>query len=74
MALRTLRYPSDYLPQHTSFDFSASKSFRENTTVSVNVLNIVNRRVLLDNSLTFGGFHYNDPREIFGEVRFHFHY
>ena len=67
-------YPADYLPQHTTFDLSASKAMRGNTTVSVNVLNVANRRVLLDNSLTFGGFHYNDPREIYGEVRYRFHY
>ena len=67
-------YPGDYLPQHTTVDLAVSKTVRENTTVSVNVLNVANRRVLLDNSLTFGGFHYNDPREIYGEVRFRFHY
>jgi hypothetical protein len=40
----------------------------------VNDLNVANRRVLLDNSLTFGGLHYNNPREIYAEVRYHFHY
>jgi hypothetical protein len=30
--------------------------------------------VELDNSLTFGGFHYNDPRAIYAEVRYRFHY
>ena len=68
------QYPRDYLPQHTTFDLSVGKNIGERTTVSVNALNVANRRVLLDNSLTFGGFHYNDPREIYGEVRFRFHY
>ncbi len=68
------QYPGDYLPQHTTFDLSVGKNIGERTTVSVNALNVANRRVLLDNSLTFGGFHYNDPREIYGEVRFRFHY
>lgn len=67
-------YSGPYLPQHTTFDLSLGKEFGENTTISVNALNVANRRVLLDNSLTFGGFHYNDPRQIYGEVRFHFHY
>jgi len=67
-------YPNDYLPAHTSFDASLGKTFRENYTVSVTALNIGNRRVLLDNSLTFGGFHYNDPRQIYVEFRWHFHY
>jgi hypothetical protein len=28
----------------------------------------------VDNSLTFGGFHYNDPREIYGQVQYKFGY
>ena len=67
-------YPNDYLPPHTTFDASIGKTFHENYTVSVTALNIGNRRVLLDNSLTFGGFHYNDPRQIYVEFRWHFHY
>ncbi|MGC1268637.1 MAG: TonB-dependent receptor [Candidatus Acidiferrum sp.] len=68
------QYPGDYLPQHTTFDVSLGKSFGERYSVSVTALNVANRRVELDNSLTFGGFHYNDPRQIYGEFRFHFHY
>ena len=68
------QYPGDYLPQHTTFDFSLGKSFSEKYTVSLTALNVTNRRVLLDNSLTFGGFHFNDPREIYVEFRWRFHY
>jgi hypothetical protein len=68
------QYPGDYLPGHTTFDLSLGKNFGENTTVTVSALNVANRRVLLDNSLTFGGFHYNDPRQIYGEVRYRFKY
>ena len=64
-------YPNPYLPEHTTFDLSLGKSF-EKTTVSVTALNVGNRRVLLDNSLTFGGFHFNDPREIYGEIKYRF--
>jgi outer membrane receptor protein involved in Fe transport len=55
---------------------SLGKSFGEGEKyrVSFNVLNVANRRVLLDNSLTFGGFHYNDPRELYVEFRYRFHY
>ena len=42
--------------------------------MSVTALNIANRRVMLDDSLTFGGFHFNDPREIYVELRYRFHY
>jgi TonB dependent receptor/Carboxypeptidase regulatory-like domain/TonB-dependent Receptor Plug Domain len=68
------QYPGAYLPAHTSVDVMAGKAIGERTMVSVNVLNIANTRVLLDNSLTFGGFHYNDPRQIYGEVRYRFHF
>jgi TonB dependent receptor/Carboxypeptidase regulatory-like domain/TonB-dependent Receptor Plug Domain len=68
------RYPNPYLPQHTTFDFSVGKSFGNKLIASVTATNVANRRVLLDNSLTFGGFHFNDPREIFGEVRYRFKY
>jgi Carboxypeptidase regulatory-like domain/TonB dependent receptor/TonB-dependent Receptor Plug Domain len=68
------QYPGAYLPQHTSFDLSVGKHFGEKYSVSVTALNVANRRVELDNSLTFGGFHYNDPRAIYAEVRYRFHY
>jgi hypothetical protein len=68
------QYPGDYLPPHTTFDISLGKSFGEKYSVSVTALNVANRRVELDNSLTFGGFHFNDPREIYAEFRYRFHY
>jgi hypothetical protein len=68
------QYPGPYLPQHTTFDLSLGKSFLEKYSVSVTALNVANRRVELDNSLTFGGFHYNDPRQIYAEFRYRFHY
>jgi len=69
-------YPGPYLPQHTTFDLSWGKAFGENEKyrISLNALNVTNRRVLLDNSLTFGGFHFNDPRQIYAEFRWKFHY
>lgn len=67
-------YPGDYLPQHTTFDLAVGKTFGENTSFSINALNVANRRVLLDNSLTFGGFHYNDPRQIYVELKYRFHF
>jgi hypothetical protein len=68
------QYPGPYLPSHTSFDLAVGKTFAEKYTVSVNALNVANRRVQLDNSLTFGGFHWNDPRQIYGEFRYRFKY
>jgi len=65
-------YTGSYLPSHTTADLALGKDFGQRYTVSVNMLNVGNTRVLLDNSLTFGGFHYNDPREIYGEFRYRF--
>jgi len=63
-----------HLQDHTTFDLSAGRSFRENLTVSLTALNLANRRFLLDNSATFGGTHYADPRQIYIQVRYRFHY
>jgi hypothetical protein len=68
------QFPGDHLPQHTTFDLTLGKSFGEKYTVAVTGLNVTNRHLLIDNSLTFGGFHYNDPREIYVEFRWRFHY
>ncbi len=68
------QFPGNYLPQHTTFDISLGKSFGEKYTVTLTALNVANRRVELDNSLTFGGFHYNDPRQMYVEFRYRFHY
>jgi outer membrane cobalamin receptor len=67
-------YPGNYLPQHTTCDLTLGKDFGERFTASVSAMNVANRRVELDNSVTFGGFHWNNPREIFVEFRYRFHY
>ena len=67
-------YPGDYLPPHTTFDLTLGKDFRESFSASFNALNVANRRVELDNSVTFGGFHWNNPRELYVELRYRFHF
>jgi hypothetical protein len=67
-------YPGGYLPGHTTFDLSLGKDFGERFSASLNALNVANRRIELDNSTTFGGFHWNNPREIFVELRYRFRY
>jgi TonB-dependent receptor-like protein/carboxypeptidase family protein len=66
--------PPSHLLGHTTFDISLGKNFAEHVSVSVNALNLANRRILLDNSFTFGGTHFLNPREIFLQVRYRFHY
>jgi hypothetical protein len=68
------QYPGDHLPGHTTFDLALGKSFGERFSINVQGINVANRRVLLDNSFTFGGTHYLNPREIFVQLRFRFHY
>jgi hypothetical protein len=70
----TTPYPNQYLPYNTTFDLAIGKSFTESLSASVTATNVQNRRVLLDNSLTFGGFHYNDPRQLFAELRYRFRF
>jgi outer membrane cobalamin receptor len=65
--------PGDHLRPHTTFDLSLGKSFGEKFSVNVQALNVANRRVLLDNSFTFGGTHYLNPRELYVQVRYRFH-
>lgn len=62
-----------HLPAHTTVGLSLGKSIAENWSVTVNALNISNRRYLLDNSNAFGGTHYAYPREVYVEVRYRFH-
>ena len=69
------QYPGQYLPSHTTLDLSVGKSFVESKyAISVTALNVTNLRVQLDNSLTFGGFHWNEPREVYAEFRWRFNY
>jgi len=68
------QYPGAYLPANTNLDISVGKTFAEKYSLSFTVLNLTNERVELDNSLTFGGFHWNAPRQIYAEFRYRFHY
>ena len=65
--------PGEHLQPHTTFDLSLGKSFGERFSVNIQALNVANRRVLLDNSFTFGGTHYLNPRELYAQVRYRFH-
>ena len=66
--------PPAYLPGHSTLDLSLGKDFGERFSGSLTVLNVANRHLLIDNSLTFGGFHWNSPREIYLEWRYRFHF
>ena len=61
-----------HLEGHNTVDFSLGKTVAANLTLSVTALNVGNRRFLLDNSQTFGGTHYADPRQIYLQIRYRF--
>jgi outer membrane receptor for ferrienterochelin and colicin len=63
-----------HLPPHTTADLALGKSLGENWSVSINAINLANHRFLLDNSNTFGGTHYVNPRQVYAEVRYRFHF
>jgi outer membrane receptor protein involved in Fe transport len=63
-----------HLPSHETFDLSLGKSFGENWDVRLTGLNLSNHRYLLDNSNTFGGTHFVNPREISVQVKYRFHF
>jgi outer membrane receptor protein involved in Fe transport len=61
-----------HLEPHTTFDVSLGKAIGERLSISLTALNAANRRYLLDNSETFGGTHYADPRSIYVQLRYRF--
>jgi Carboxypeptidase regulatory-like domain/TonB dependent receptor-like, beta-barrel/TonB-dependent Receptor Plug Domain len=67
-------YQGKYLPAHTTFDSSIGHKLSENWQLTATVINATNHRVLLDNSVTIGGFHWNDPRMFAMEARYRFHF
>jgi len=52
-------YNGPYLPVHTTFDASAGRAFGERWKLSASVLNVTNHRILLDNSITIGGYRFH---------------
>ncbi|HEY2465152.1 MAG TPA: TonB-dependent receptor [Steroidobacteraceae bacterium] len=66
--------PPSHLPGHAEINLSAGKSFSERLSASLTILNLTDRHLLVDNSLTFGGVHYNDPRQIYAQIHYRFGY
>jgi TonB dependent receptor/Carboxypeptidase regulatory-like domain/TonB-dependent Receptor Plug Domain len=66
--------PPTHLPSHAEINLSAGKSFGQSLDASLTILNLTDRHLLIDNSLTFGGVHYNDPRQIYAQIHYKFGY
>ena len=63
-----------HLSDHTEFALSLGKSFGEKFSVNFTAQNVGDSRYQIDNSNTFGGTHWNYPREISGGIRYRFHF
>jgi hypothetical protein len=61
-------------PGHANIDASLGRKLGNNCCISVAALNLANRQLLVDNTLTFDGVHYNNPREIYAEICYRFNY
>lgn len=66
--------PPSHLPSHGTLDVSLGKDFGSHLSASLTLLNVTDKHLLIDNSLTFDGLHWNDPREIYGEIHYKFGY
>jgi len=63
-----------HLPPHTTVDLSFGKSFGDNWNLRFSALNIGNNHYMLDNSNTFGGTHFANPRELAFQLKYRFHF
>ena len=66
--------PPTHLPGYAVLDLSLGRNIGRDLSVSITTLNVTNRHLLTDNSLTFGGLHWNNPLQIYAELRYKFHY
>ena len=67
-------YKASHLRSYAIVDLTVGRNFSRNLQVSLTGLNVTNRHLLTDNSLTFGGVHWNNPFEIYAALRYRFHY
>ena len=64
----------NHLAGHTTFDLALSKTLGEKLSLRVTGLNLSNNHYMLDNSNTFGGTHFVNPREISAQLTYRFRY
>jgi TonB dependent receptor/Carboxypeptidase regulatory-like domain len=66
--------PPSHLPSNGALDLSVGKAFGQELKASLTVLNLTDKHLLIDNSLTFDGFHWNYPRQIYAALHYRFGY
>jgi hypothetical protein len=65
---------SSHLPSYTVLDLTVGRNLSRDLSLSITGLNITNEHLLTDNSLTFGGVHWNNPFQIYAELRYKLSY
>jgi outer membrane receptor protein involved in Fe transport len=66
--------PPTHLPGYAVLDLTLGRNINRDLSVSITALNVTDKHLLTDNSLTFGGLHWNNPFQIYAELRYKFHY
>jgi outer membrane receptor protein involved in Fe transport len=64
----------DHFPGHTTLDLAVGKNFGERWGLKLAATNVTNNRYQLDESNTFGGTHFYDPRRVTLQLNYKFHY
>ena len=67
-------YEPSHLPSYVILDLRAGRNFTRDLSLSITALNLTNRHLLTDNSLTFGGIHWNNPFQIYAQLHYRLHY
>jgi hypothetical protein len=67
-------FAPSHLPSYVLLDVSFGRRLSRDLSVSITAQNVTNRHLLTDNSLTFGGVHWNNPFQVYAELRYRFHY
>jgi hypothetical protein len=66
--------PPSHLPSHAELNLTVGRNISRNLSVSLTGLNVFDRHLMVDNSLTFGGEHWNNPFEIYAALHYKFRY
>ena len=66
--------PPSHLPGHATLDLAVGKHFGNRWTASLTLVNATDRHLLVDNSQTFGGVHWDAPREVYATLHYRFSY
>jgi Carboxypeptidase regulatory-like domain/TonB dependent receptor len=66
--------PPSHLASYQILDLTFGRNITRDLALSLTGTNVTNKHLLTDNSLTFGGVHWNNPFQIYAELNYKFHY